>query len=210
MNPDLERWVGTATDGLAEISREEIRREIAAHYEEALQAHRSEGLDGASAHAAALADLGDPAAANRGFRKSHFTEKEWKLLLRMARPVFRPVPTVLISLFIVAYFAGYAAAYHRWDTLWLIPALAIGAWPCFALQRWAMRRFGLRGGIIAMFFTSQTAGFGIYVYLARPHRELYVGGMIWALVGFLLFLRSAYGGIWRKAWRLKGHLPLTQ
>ena len=217
MSADLGRWIKAATEGLAEFSREEIRREITSHYEEARQGHVGDGLDDASAHAAALADLGDPAAANRGFRRSHFTEKEWKLVVGLSRTrfVLRPVPSVLAGLFTGAWFVAYAEFFHRWDVWWIFPAFVVYAPVAWGLRQWALRGFGVRASIAVLVFNMlswQCLGF----YLGTiPHdaRE-WIGsaaGLLFA-VGFSYFfwVRRVYSGIWRKAWRLKGRLPLAE
>lgn len=72
----LEDWLEIATRKLAEPAKERIRAEIEAHYAEAVEAHREDGLSETDAQAAALAELGNPRAAGRRFRKSHLTERE--------------------------------------------------------------------------------------------------------------------------------------
>lgn len=72
----LPDWLEIATRKLAHASKERIRVEIEAHYAEAKEAHRENGLSEADAQTKALAQLGDAKLAARRFRKQHLTERE--------------------------------------------------------------------------------------------------------------------------------------
>jgi hypothetical protein len=70
----LSEWLQIATRELTVASKERIRPEIEAHYAEAIEAHRRSDLSEWEAQKAALAELGDPHAAGKRFRKRHLTE----------------------------------------------------------------------------------------------------------------------------------------
>lgn len=72
----LSEWLEIATRKLTNASKERIRVEIEAHYAEAVEAHREDGLSEADAQTAALRELGDANAAGRRFRKQHLTESD--------------------------------------------------------------------------------------------------------------------------------------
>lgn len=72
----LSDWLRIATWRLADSAKERIRSEIESHYNQAVEAHRENGLSEFAAHAAALEELGDPEAAAKRFRKQHLTESE--------------------------------------------------------------------------------------------------------------------------------------
>jgi len=76
----LSDWLRIAAWRLADSARERIRVEIEAHYAQSVEAHRENGMSETAAHAAALAELGDPEAAAKRFRKQHLTEREEKRL----------------------------------------------------------------------------------------------------------------------------------
>src|SRR5260221_4530169 len=76
----LSKWLEIATKGLATAGKQRITQEIEAHFADAVEARVSQGKPEGVAKANALAELGDPTAAGKRFRKKHFTEKEAKPL----------------------------------------------------------------------------------------------------------------------------------
>jgi len=77
---DLWEWLEVAEAGLLPADMQRITKEITSHYAEALKSHLARGESGPVAEANALAELGDPRAAGRSFRKKHITEREsWRL-----------------------------------------------------------------------------------------------------------------------------------
>lgn len=76
----LSEWLEIATRKLTYASKKRIRLEIEAHYVEAVEAHRENGLSEADAQTAALAELGNAKTAGKRFRKQHLTEREEKRL----------------------------------------------------------------------------------------------------------------------------------
>lgn len=78
----LSEWLRIATWKLAGPAQERIRLEIETHYAQSVEVHRGNGLSEIDARAAALADLGDPEAAAKRFRKRHLTESEAAKLKR--------------------------------------------------------------------------------------------------------------------------------
>lgn len=73
---ELRVWLHDATRGLGALSRLRIAEEVAAHYDEALESARADGAP--DAEAAAVASLGNPDAARRGFRRVYFSAREEK------------------------------------------------------------------------------------------------------------------------------------
>ena len=87
----LTEWLEIATDGLAVPGRERVRREIGAHFTQAVKAHLAEGQSEPVAQINALEELGDANTAQRNFRKRHLTKDEEKQLINlrgMARSKF--------------------------------------------------------------------------------------------------------------------------
>jgi hypothetical protein len=73
---ELTAWVLLATYGLVAPARERIKREIEAHYAEAVDGHLAEGLSRNEAEAVSLLELGEIRDAAKAFRKRHLTEEE--------------------------------------------------------------------------------------------------------------------------------------
>jgi hypothetical protein len=72
----FEWWLGIAAAQLIEPAKERIRLEIEAHFAESRESHQAAGCSEAEARVDAVAELGDPDAAAKRFRKRHLTEKE--------------------------------------------------------------------------------------------------------------------------------------
>jgi hypothetical protein len=79
-HPQLREWLQIATAWLANPGKERIRREIQAHYAEAVAAHLTEGLSESEAKAAAVAELGSAKRAGRRFRRQYLTTYEATIL----------------------------------------------------------------------------------------------------------------------------------
>ena len=73
---NVDDWLVIATKDLAPAARVRICAEIEAHFADGLEGHQAEGRSLAQAHQAVLAELGDPFAAGKRFRKRHLTVKE--------------------------------------------------------------------------------------------------------------------------------------
>jgi hypothetical protein len=71
-------WLGIATANLSAPAKQRIRLEIEAHYADGVESHLANGCSEDRAHAAALAELGDPIAAAKSFRRRHLTITEAK------------------------------------------------------------------------------------------------------------------------------------
>jgi hypothetical protein len=84
--PIVEGWLNIATEKLPPATKARIGLEIDAHFEEARERHRAEGLDEAEALLHALKDLGDPDAASRRFRCEYLTEKDIAVLRSELHP----------------------------------------------------------------------------------------------------------------------------
>ncbi|MGO9246837.1 MAG: hypothetical protein ACLPT4_13245 [Verrucomicrobiia bacterium] len=71
-------WLESATSGLVAPAKQRIRTEVEAHYRQAVAAHVAEGLSEPRAKIAAVAELGDPGAAWKRFRRNHLTTEDAK------------------------------------------------------------------------------------------------------------------------------------
>jgi hypothetical protein len=80
---DLAEWLEIATDGLAVPGRERVRREVGAHFGQAVRAHMAEGESEPVAKINALEELGDARTAQKDFRKRHLTKDEEKHLVTL-------------------------------------------------------------------------------------------------------------------------------
>jgi hypothetical protein len=79
----IAEWLEMATRKLSAPAKERIRLELEAHFADGMESHLADGCPEAEAQAAALAELGDPSAAAKRFRREHLTEKEAKRVERM-------------------------------------------------------------------------------------------------------------------------------
>jgi hypothetical protein len=77
---DLEMWLKRATRCLSADSTAQVRAEIEEHFESAREAALAGGAAEADAERAALAALGDAAAANRQYRRVLLTKGEARML----------------------------------------------------------------------------------------------------------------------------------
>jgi hypothetical protein len=77
---ELAAWLVLATFGLVAPAKDRIKREIEAHFADAVATHVSEGLSQDEAEPRALEELGDIHSAAKGFQKKHLTEEEEKWL----------------------------------------------------------------------------------------------------------------------------------
>jgi hypothetical protein len=96
-------WLESATSGLVAPAKQRIRSEIEAHYRQAVAAHVAEGLSEPRAKIAAVAELGDAAAAWKRFRRSHLTTEDAKLTsrsLKLARSVWWMLGMYLLFCFV--------------------------------------------------------------------------------------------------------------
>jgi hypothetical protein len=114
----LEAWLKEATRCLARDSAAQVRSEIQEHYEAAREAAVSDGSTAAEAERIAIAQMGDPRAANRQYRKVLLTSAEARLLRKgnwevraiCSRPGLKrlllAVPAAALLASAVLFFAG--------------------------------------------------------------------------------------------------------
>lgn len=81
----LERWLTIATRRLSAGAALQVRTEIESHYESAFDSALGEGLTESAASARAVESLGDPAEANRAYRKVLLTSLELTWLANFTR-----------------------------------------------------------------------------------------------------------------------------
>ena len=127
-SPRLEQWLQRATKCLSNDSRATVRTEIQDHYETGCDQAMAGGATRYEAESIALLALGDPAHANRLYRRSLLTSSEARLLsqgrsetrLICSRPVLK---TIFLSLPAVAFLAGLAAFFMKANSLagFLVP-----------------------------------------------------------------------------------------
>lgn len=81
---ELEQWIAVATEGLAPESGDQVYREIAAHYQSAVEDSIAAGMSDTAARRDAILALGDPSVANREYAQALLTGNELKYLQRFA------------------------------------------------------------------------------------------------------------------------------
>lgn len=81
----LTAWIQSATRGLCDDAKARIATEIEAHYTDAFDDAKAQGLLEPIAHIEALTSLGDSHSARRAFRKTYLTEAEDQMLLSILR-----------------------------------------------------------------------------------------------------------------------------
>ncbi|MGC9468464.1 MAG: permease prefix domain 1-containing protein [Anaerolineae bacterium] len=70
-SPGFERWIATVTEGLPEKVAAEVRMELQAHFEDAVDDYCARGDTRHAARAAALAELGDARTVRHMLRRVH-------------------------------------------------------------------------------------------------------------------------------------------
>jgi hypothetical protein len=131
----LELWLQRASRCLAESSVAQVRREIQEHYESAREAAIEDGIAPEQAAAAALASLGDPARANRAYRKVLLTATEvrvlnnaaWERRVVCSRPklvwLMRAIPAAAFTAAAILFNAGFESGARMLFQLALCAAL---------------------------------------------------------------------------------------
>lgn len=113
-------WLESATSGLVAPAKQRVRTEIEAHYRQAVAAHVAEGLSEPRAKIAAVAELGDPIAAWKRFRKSHLTAEDVKQAgrsLKVARSVWW-----LLGMYLFFYYVQFTDRDLAQGTRYLAPS----------------------------------------------------------------------------------------
>jgi hypothetical protein len=109
---NVDDWLVIATKNLAPVGKVRICAEIEAHFADGVEGHLAEGHSLEQARQAVLAELGDPWAAGKRFRKRHLTEKEAAFIQILSSRLYpiRLVALVTIGLgfplFTVSFFAS--------------------------------------------------------------------------------------------------------
>ncbi|MDX2139996.1 MAG: permease prefix domain 1-containing protein [Chloroflexota bacterium] len=78
---DLCAWLRTATRGLPRAIKAVVYEELSAHYQDAFDEQRADGLNAADAHRAALAQLGDARETAHALREIHLAQRHYVLAL---------------------------------------------------------------------------------------------------------------------------------
>jgi hypothetical protein len=86
----LCEWLQIATDKLSTLAKERIWLEIEAHFADSVESHQTAGCSETEAALAALAELGDPYAAAKRFRRRHLTENDTKRVGQISQSMRRP------------------------------------------------------------------------------------------------------------------------
>lgn len=121
----LSEWLEVATRKLENTAKERIRKEIEAHYAEAVQTHREEGSTEIAAQAAALEELGDARTAGRRFRREHLTQGEVKKLYSLEKQGRSFALLFINYLFFVSTFIDFSRAMKDHYFSWLLLALEV-------------------------------------------------------------------------------------
>lgn len=113
----LGLWLHEATRHLSKDSAAQVKTEIQEHYESAREAAENSGATADAADRMALNALGDPARANRQYRKVLLTSAEARLLRegnwegvicshRLARSLVRWIPVIALLAALALFRAG--------------------------------------------------------------------------------------------------------
>jgi hypothetical protein len=152
----LEGWLAIATRGLSAESTRRVEQEIGAHHREALDAGLSPER--------ALADLGDPAAARRAFRRAYLTSFQ-ESLVKDYRGKPKPWRVAVYSALLVlgtgVAVAGPKSDLQRWVG-WIV--VAVMAVALANLLYWAPRLYR-RGRERAAILIGAFSDFFVYVGL---------------------------------------------
>jgi hypothetical protein len=113
---ELDQWLTRATKCLSQESRTTVRAEIQDHYEAGRDEAISHGASPHEAEAIALRALGDPARANRLYRRALLTGSEAQVLARgrsearfictspLLRNAFLAMPAIALLAGLIAWF----------------------------------------------------------------------------------------------------------
>ncbi len=74
----LVEWLEIATAKLSSPAQGRVRTEIEAHFAESVESHQAAGCSEIEARLVAVAELGEPGASAKRFRRRHLTENEAK------------------------------------------------------------------------------------------------------------------------------------
>ena len=81
---ELKKWLDEATKALPAKVSAHARRELLAHYEDAVEAHTAKGKLPMEAHRAALAAMGDAKETARALRETHLAERRYTIAAALA------------------------------------------------------------------------------------------------------------------------------
>jgi len=173
----LSEWLEIATRELTDDSRDRVRPEIEAHYSQAIETHRGDGLSESEAQVAALAELGDAHAAGKRFRKLNLTANDINRLKRWDRGV-RSIWYPLCSYFFFWLYATdlFRFRHYRLEIYRSVPLLFASALvifvavptACFLVARYARARSG-GPVLLTLIFLSSLATFAfIYAVVLNP------------------------------------------
>lgn len=113
----LTEWLEVATAGLTAPAREKIEREISAHYLDAVEAHRANGESDKTAHAGALAELGDLEKAGVKFRKQYLTEGDLAVMRRAHATALKPWNNTSVLIGLIAFAVIFVTDVSATDSL---------------------------------------------------------------------------------------------
>jgi hypothetical protein len=141
----LDEWLSAATEKLSAPAKERIKLEIEAHFQDAIEAYRTEGQGDSEARVHALADLGDAKAAAKKFRKRHLTETETTHLKKTLNYYRKYSSPAWLGLVYGCYGLFFILEFHllKKNVPLILPAvLAVMVLAFTTVEFWIMR-FGL-------------------------------------------------------------------
>jgi len=126
-NRELSAWLFDATRGLCADASLRVEGEIREHVAEAVSGYLDSGLDEDEARRRAVAELGDADAANRRFRKTYLTGREYVGYLRVINSGWRYWSQVSCRIYIVScmLFMGREDISHYADWNWVVAVFVI-------------------------------------------------------------------------------------
>jgi len=175
---ELDQWLARATKCLSQESRTTVRAEIQDHYEAGRDEALSQGASPHEAETIALRALGDPARANRLYRRALLTGSEaqvlaqgrWESRLVCSRPLLRGA---FLALPAIVFIAGLTA--------------------------WFLKANSLAGSLLAAGFCLSVLLHGpFFPIYTQPRSRIYHAIKWTALTVLFTFLMLTLG--WKYAW----------
>jgi hypothetical protein len=128
-NRELSAWLFDATRGLCADASLRAEGEIRGHVAEAVSGYLDSGLDEGDARRRAVAELGDAYAANRRFRKTYLTGREYVGYWRVINGGWRYWFLVSYMFYFVSFmlFMNREEISHYADWNWVVAVSVISA-----------------------------------------------------------------------------------
>ena len=99
LNGDLRQWLLGVTHGLTPEVEVDVKEEISAHYAEAVDLYKSEGMSDEKAHRAAMRELGEAKEVAQNLRAAHLTKAQCLAasMVSLVYPLAMPLTAWLVD-----------------------------------------------------------------------------------------------------------------